>query len=95
MKKSILYFEQIGVINTEETIRLAYMRAVELGVTDVVVASTHGGTALKTAEIFTDPRFNIVAVTISDGYEDEGWTMTQEERTRLCSPLSCDRQMEA
>ena len=83
VKKSILYFEKIGAINTEETIRLAYIRAVELGVTDVVVASTHGGTALKTAEIFTDPKFNIVAVTISDGYEDEGWTMTQEERTRL------------
>ncbi|MFQ6095459.1 MAG: hypothetical protein ACE5NN_04885, partial [Candidatus Bathyarchaeia archaeon] len=35
------------------------------------------------AEIFNDPKFNIVAVTISESYQDEGWTMTREERKRL------------
>jgi len=83
MRKSITYFERPGPENTEETIRLAYERAVELGITDIVVASTHGGTALKVAEVFKDPKFNIVAVTISEGYKEEGWTMTDEERVRL------------
>jgi len=83
MKKSITYFEKTGPANTEETIRLAYERAVELGITDVVVASTHGGTALKAAEVFSDPRFNVVAVTISEAFEEEGWVMTKKERAML------------
>ena len=83
MKKSILYFEKKGSINTEETIRLAYERAIELNIRDIVVSSTHGGTALKANEVFNDPKFNIVAVTISEGYEEEGWTMMQEERSTL------------
>jgi hypothetical protein len=78
-----MYFEKTGAINTEQILRLTYERAVELDITDIVVATTHGGTALKTVEIFDNPRFNIVAVTISEGYEDEGWTMTKAERTRL------------
>ncbi len=83
MKKSILYFEKKGSINTEETIRLAYERAIELNIRDIVVSSIHGGTALKANEVFNDPKFNIVAVTISEGYEEEGWTMMQEERSTL------------
>ena len=83
MRKSITYFERPGPENTEETIKLAYERAAELGITDIVVASTHGGTALKVADVFKDPKFNIVAVTISEGYKEEGWTMTDEERVRL------------
>ena len=83
MRKSITYFEKAGSENTVELIRLAYERALELGITDVVVASTHGGTALKAAEIFKDPRFNVVAVTISEAYKDERWTMTEEERKKL------------
>jgi len=42
---------------------------------DIVITSTHGATALKAAEIFNDPKFNIVAVTISEAYEEEGWTL--------------------
>jgi len=83
MRKSITYFEKAGPANTDETVKLAYERALELGVTDVVVASTHGGTALKVADVFDDPRFNIVAVTISEAYKEEGWTMSKEERKRL------------
>jgi len=83
MRKSITYFEKPGPENTDETIKLAYERALELGIRDVVVASTHGDTALKVAKTFGDPKFNIVAVTICEGYKSEGWTMSQEERTRL------------
>jgi len=83
MKKSITYFEKAGSDNTDETIKLAYERALELKTRDIVVASTHGGTALKVAETFRDTRFNIVAVTICEGYKSEGWAMSKEERTKL------------
>jgi len=83
MKRSITYFENSGPDNTEETIRLAYERAKELSIRDIVVASTHGSTALKTAETFADKKFNIVAVTICEGHKSEGWAMTKEERAKV------------
>ncbi|MFQ6095486.1 MAG: pyruvate kinase alpha/beta domain-containing protein, partial [Candidatus Bathyarchaeia archaeon] len=79
----ITYFEEAGPHNTEETIKLARERAKELGIRDIVVASSHGGTALKVAELFEDPSFNIVAVTICESYREKGWTMSREERTKL------------
>ncbi len=83
MKKSITYFDNSGPNNTEETIKLAYDRALELKIKDIIIASTHGSTALKAAEVFNDPGFNIIAVTISEAYKEEGWTMTDEERIKL------------
>lgn len=67
MRKSITYFERPGPENTDETIRLAYERAAELGITDIVVASTHGGTALKTADVFKDPKYNTLKRTQERG----------------------------
>ncbi len=81
--KTITYFDEAGSKNTDETLRLAHKRAVELGIRDVVVASSHGETALKTAKIFGAEKTNIVAVTLSEGFRSEGWTMTPEERKRL------------
>jgi hypothetical protein len=83
MKKSILYFEKSGRVNTEQTINAAYERAKELGITDIIVASTHGSTALKVADVFKDSRYNIVAVSICEGWKEEGWPMTAEERAQL------------
>ena len=81
--RTIAYFEEAGSKNTDETLRLAHERAVELGIRDVVVASSHGETALKAAKIFDAEKTNIVAVTLSEGFRSEGWTMTPEERKRL------------
>ena len=83
LKKSIIYFEKSGSDNTDETIKLAYERALELNIRDIVVASTHGSTALKVAKTFSDQRFNVVAVTICEGYKSEGWAMSREERAKL------------
>jgi len=85
LKKSIVYFSKKGAINTEETINLAYERAVELEIYDIVVASTHGNTALQVAETFTDHKFNIVAVSISEAYDDRNLTMTLKEKAILTS----------
>jgi len=83
LKKNITYFENAGPENTEETIKLARERALELRIRDIVVASTHGKTALKTADIFDASKFNISAVTISEGHRSEGWAMSKEERKKV------------
>ena len=80
MKKTIVYFEKQGPENTYETLRLAKERAGELGIRDVVVASSHGETAMKAAEFFNPEENNIVAVTISESFRNQGWTMKTEER---------------
>jgi hypothetical protein len=81
MEKPILYFEHRGPSNTKATLRAATARAAELGIRDVVVATTHGGTALQAADHFQD--VNLVAVSICEGFQDEGWTMTVEEKATL------------
>ena len=84
-EKKIIYFEKGGPENTSILLEEAEMRAKELGINDVVVATTHGGTALKTKEAFPEGT-NIVAVSIHEGYSDrEGWCMTDEERAILHS----------
>ena len=83
MEKTIIYFEKGGPENTTQTLAAARRRAEELGIKNVVVASTHGGTALKAAETFMDLEVNLVAVSICEAFEEEGWTMTKTERKML------------
>lgn len=83
IEKKIAYFERPGPENTDDTIRLAKERALELGIRDIVVASSHGGTALKVADAFEGMDVNIVAVSICEGFREKGWAMTAEERARL------------
>jgi len=83
MRKSTLYFEKTGTQNTDELLALAKERAAELGIRDVVVATSHGGTAIKTQDAFDDPDLNIVAVTICEGFKEKGWTITDSERKVL------------
>ena len=52
MKRSIVYFDQLGKENTAETLSLARGRAIELGVKNVVVASSTGFTARRALEEF-------------------------------------------
>jgi len=56
----VIYFDEPGIQNTEETLKHAYKRAQELGVRDIVVASTTGETGLKACQIFKG--FNVVVV---------------------------------
>ena len=83
MEKKILYFNEGGPENTGKLLELAKERAEELEIKDVVVATTHGGTALQVLEAFESPGLNIVAVTISEGYMNRGWCITKSERARL------------
>jgi len=77
VEKSILYFDEVGEVNTEATLMAAKKRAEELGVRDIVVASTRGGTGLKAAEVFIG--YNVVVVTHSAGFREPGKQEVPEE----------------
>ncbi|MGD2200593.1 MAG: pyruvate kinase alpha/beta domain-containing protein [Candidatus Bathyarchaeota archaeon] len=55
-----VYFQQQGKTNTDETLRLAKLRAEELSIRDIVLASYTGYTALKALEVFEG--YNLVVV---------------------------------
>jgi hypothetical protein len=83
MKASIHYFEGVGKENTAKTLELARARALELGVQDLVLPSTHGFSALQAAEAFRGTDVRIIAVSISPTFDDMGWKMSGEERDSL------------
>jgi hypothetical protein len=83
MDGKVVYFEKRGKQNTEATLRLARARAEELGIKQAVIASTNGYTALKASEVFRGSGIEIVAVSISTAFENEGWTMSPKERQKV------------
>ena len=63
-----MYFNKPGKINTKKTLKLAYERGKELGLDEVVLASSKGDTAYKALEIFQG--FRIVVVTYHCGFKE-------------------------
>jgi hypothetical protein len=63
-----VYFDKPGKINTEQTLNLAFERGAELGIQEVVLASSSGDTAYKALEISKD--FRIIVVTYHCGFEE-------------------------
>lgn len=78
-----LLFETAGEQNTDATIQIAKERAQALGIRQVVVASSHGATARKAHAAFAPLGAKVIAVSISHGWESEGWTMTPAEWAEL------------
>jgi hypothetical protein len=60
VEKKIVYFNEPGPQNTDETLRLAKERANELGIKTIVVASSTGETGVKASEIFKG--YNLIVV---------------------------------
>jgi hypothetical protein len=82
MKTETVYFESKGKLNTEKTIQLAYKRATELGITQIVIATNSGHTPLKAAKLFKTER--IIAVTHSTGFREIGMQeLSIESRKQL------------
>ena len=75
-KKSIFYFPEPGD-HTEETMKASKERADELGIKDIVVASTEGSTGVKAVEVFKG--YNVVIVTHVTGYKGPGLQEVSEE----------------
>ena len=62
----VVYFDQPGPENTEETLRLARVRAGVLGLKHILVATTTGATGRRAGEVFRP--LHVVAVTHSTGF---------------------------
>jgi hypothetical protein len=63
-----MYFEKPGKMNTVETLDAAYKRGKELGIKEIVVASTTGETAYIALDIFKG--FKLSAVTYHAGFKE-------------------------
>lgn len=82
MESSITYFKESGEENTEKLIELAKIRAEELGIKTVLVASTSGETAIKVDEAMDD--VFIVSVTHHSGFKEPGiMELTDEAEEEL------------
>lgn len=66
-------------MNTEEVLHIAKRYSKEHGVEDMVVATTSGETGVKASEIFEDEDINVLAVTHTTGFRDEGEQELEEE----------------
>jgi hypothetical protein len=77
-----LYFDEPGEKNTEATLKRAAIRAEELKIKKVVIASASGATALKALDIFHDVQ--VIVVTHSAGfYRPNYQEMPAEVREQL------------
>jgi hypothetical protein len=83
VEAKILYFETAGRENTDQTLEAARQRAKELGIRQIVVASTHGFTAKRAQAAFDGLDVEVIAVSICAGFDEKGWTMLPEERREL------------
>ena len=64
----VVYFENPGRQNSDETLKLAKKRAQQLGIQNIVVASSTGVTGVKASKIFKG--FNLVGVISVTGYRE-------------------------
>jgi len=81
MEGKIVYFDKPGTDNTEEVLRITKARAEESGIKSVVVATTVGGTAVQTAEVFKGMR--LVVVTHYTGMKEPNAQEFTEENRRV------------
>ena len=84
MEGKIVYFEKTGAENTEAVLRIAKLRADELGIGTILVASTRGDTAVRATEVFQGKRVVVVSRT-SGRIEPNIWEFTEENRLKLAS----------
>ncbi len=80
MEGKIVYFEKPGQENTEEVLRIAKLRAEELGIKSIVVATTIGNTAVRAAEVFEGMR--VVVVSHNTGFREPNVQEFTEENKR-------------
>ena len=87
-----LLFDEPGPQNTEATLKAALGRAQELGISQFVIASTTGRTALQAADILGD-QGRIIGIHLSAGlwetYEGPDEAMVAEARDKGVVFLTC------
>jgi len=79
LESKIVYFPEIGRVNTDHVLDLAKERADERGINTILVASTEGTTAVKAAQALEGKR--IIAVSHHTGYKEPNVMEWTEEKT--------------
>ena len=77
-KESIVYFNEPGQQNTQETLDLVLARARARGIKKVVIASTRGETAILAASLFTAAGIKMVVVPHQYGFLRDGQRFPEE-----------------
>jgi hypothetical protein len=62
LEKKIVYFEKAGKINTDDTLRVAEKRALDLGLTNIVLATSRGYTAERAIELYKDSKLKVIVM---------------------------------
>jgi len=82
MRVEVEYFPGPGPGNTEEVLHIAKKRADELGIRNIVVASTSGETGVKAVQILRGHQ--VVVVTHSTGFREPNLqTLTDENKAKI------------
>jgi uncharacterized protein len=81
LETKTVYFENLENSNTDETFRFAKQRAGELGIKDIVVASTRGDTGVKAAEYFNG--FKVIVVRIATGLWEANAQKFPEDKVKM------------
>jgi len=81
IERVTVYFDSPGDENTDRVLEEAKRRAEELGIRDVVVASTRGETGVKASKLFKG--YNVIVVTHHTGFRRPNFQEMTEENRRL------------
>ncbi len=81
MELKTTYFENPGIENTEEVLRIARQRAEELGIKNILVASTVGGTAVRAMDVLQGLR--VIVVTHNTGFREPNIQQFTEENRKI------------
>ena len=87
--KEIHYFDKPGPENTADAARFARLRAGELGLSTVVVASTSGSTGIAFADALNGSGIRLVVVTHVVGFAKPGvWEFSKDALSGLRAALA-------
>ena len=81
MESKTVYFENPGIENTDEVLRIAKQRAGELGIKTIVVASSSGYTAVKAMEAFSG--FKVIVVSHVTGFRGDNTQEFTEDNRKI------------
>ena len=87
MRKDITYFEEPGAANTDETVRAAVERAVELGIKHIVVASTTGSTGIKVAKAAEGTGIKTIVATLHYGARGSEKLLVEESNLQTLKEM--------
>ncbi|HEY91155.1 MAG TPA: hypothetical protein G4O07_04900 [Dehalococcoidia bacterium] len=82
MEGKTVYFDKVGPENTEETLRITKVRAEELGIRTVVVATTVGDTAVRSVEVLEGLKV-IVVTHVTGMREADVQEFTEENKKKV------------